>query len=424
MTLQSISVVIPAYNAAETIGAALDSACQQTVPPSEIIVIDDVSTDNTCAVVQKYIDDLPGECKIQIMLLRQRTNGGPAAARNAGIEVSRSEWIAFLDGDDCWLPHRLEVQLLIAAEYPNAALICSPTLPLKEDMPPPQECSAALYGANAQQTDFAPNVAPRWTPPPCEARTTKSVARGCTSQPCEARHPKSVARRCTAHPNVARRCTAQPAQRAGTPPQTLDSVLRTVGEVQPRTTPSGEVQPHTTPSGEVQPRATIVTLADFIYSNPVATSTVLVKRDILVELGGFDEQFRGPEDYDLWLRVVAEHKTLKTAEPLSLYRYVAGSLSMDDRTFLPQVLAVLDKAFSPGGVLHPYVGQRRRAYAEKYSSASWMAYNRGDRRTAFRHLARSYITYTGRIYPEERDPLLRIKLILRYLGLCSRERES
>jgi glycosyltransferase involved in cell wall biosynthesis len=88
---------------------------------------------------------------------------------------------------------------------------------------------------------------------------------------------------------------------------------------------------------------------------------------------------------------------------------------MDDRRFLPQVLAVMEKAFAPDGVLHNYSGQRKRAYAEKYSSASWMAFDRRARATALRLLLKSFITYPAKIHPEETDPLLRLKLLARYL---------
>jgi glycosyltransferase involved in cell wall biosynthesis len=323
MTTPSISVVIPAYNAEQTICAALDSVYEQAVLPAEIHVVDDVSTDRTTRIVREYITRHARNTPVVPTLHQQPTNGGPAAARNAGIAASRSDWIAFLDGDDMWLPHRLEVQLAIAAEHPDAALICSPTLPLKEDMAASQECSESSTHAR-----------------------------------------------------------------------------------------------------EVQPRATPLPLTAFIYANPVATSTVLIKRSALTEAGGFDEQFRGPEDYDLWLRIVAKHTVIKTEEPLSLYRHVPGSLSMDDRTFLPQIIAVLEKAFDSGGALFPYANRQKRSYAEKFSSASWMAFSRGARTTALRHLCRSYATYPRRIFPEERDPLLRIKLLLRYLGLYSGSRDT
>jgi hypothetical protein len=159
----------------------------------------------------------------------------------------------------------------------------------------------------------------------------------------------------------------------------------------------------------------ILSLAEFVAHNPIATSTVLVRRDVLLSLDGFDTQFCGPEDYDLWLRIVAEHKCLDLDVPLTRYRSTVGSLSMDERTFLPQVLRVLEKAFGEGGALSPHQEYRRRAYAEQYSSASWMAHNRGSNGVALRYLLTSWCYDMRRLHKEQTDPLLRLKLLCRYL---------
>src|SRR5580700_8639860 len=97
-TAPTISVVIPAYNAARFVGSAIESALAQTSTPLEVLVIDDGSRDDTAAVVQQYA--------APVGLLRQ-SNGGPASARNHGVRVARGEWIAFLDADDTWLPQKL-----------------------------------------------------------------------------------------------------------------------------------------------------------------------------------------------------------------------------------------------------------------------------------------------------------------------------
>ncbi len=109
------AVVIPAWNAAATITRALDSVFAQTHAPAEVIVIDDGSPDGDAliATLMRYGD--------RIRLLRQR-NAGPASARNYGVRVSRSPWIAFLDADDSWLPHKMERQLALAGE-PRAGLL-------------------------------------------------------------------------------------------------------------------------------------------------------------------------------------------------------------------------------------------------------------------------------------------------------------
>jgi GT2 family glycosyltransferase len=96
--LPRISVVIPAYNAATTIGQAIDSILAQTYPAHEVIVVDDGSADVTGDAVAAYGN--------RVIYLRQE-NAGPSAARNRGVQQARGEWIAFLDADDWYLPHRL-----------------------------------------------------------------------------------------------------------------------------------------------------------------------------------------------------------------------------------------------------------------------------------------------------------------------------
>ena len=97
----TISVVIPSYNNAAFIGHAIESALSQSVPPREVIVVDDGSTDHTADVLQQFGD--------RIVAVTQ-SNSGPAVARNSGIAIARGEWVAFLDGDDYWIPEKLELQ--------------------------------------------------------------------------------------------------------------------------------------------------------------------------------------------------------------------------------------------------------------------------------------------------------------------------
>jgi glycosyltransferase involved in cell wall biosynthesis len=123
--------------------------------------------------------------------------------------------------------------------------------------------------------------------------------------------------------------------------------------------------------------------------NPIATSTVLVNADLIKDSGGFDEQFCGPEDIDLWMRLVAKAPAAFLEVDLAWYEQRQGSLSMDDRTFMPQVLRVLEKAFAPTGVFHDRQELRRKALANQYWHASWMAFQRGSRTRALRHLIRA-----------------------------------
>ena len=99
--MPKLSVVIPNYNRATLIGETLDNVLAQTRPPDEVIVVDDGSTDNSVAIIERY-----GK---RVTLIRQ-ANAGPGAARNRGLAAARGELIQFMDSDDLWSLNKLEAQ--------------------------------------------------------------------------------------------------------------------------------------------------------------------------------------------------------------------------------------------------------------------------------------------------------------------------
>lgn len=105
-----ISVVIPCFNRRATLKRCLDSVMGQTFAAGEVIVVDDGSTDGTADWVSENFADVS---------LIQQENLGVSAARNAGIRNVRTEWIAFLDSDDLWLPEKLEKQVAALEEFPE-----------------------------------------------------------------------------------------------------------------------------------------------------------------------------------------------------------------------------------------------------------------------------------------------------------------
>jgi glycosyltransferase involved in cell wall biosynthesis len=108
-----ISVIIPCFNAQRYIAAAVRSVLAQDWPDLEVIVVDDGSSDRSAELVR---DTFP-----EVTLLRQ-TNQGVAAARNLGIRHSQSDWIAFLDADDIWLPGKLQAQWQLLSAQPTARM--------------------------------------------------------------------------------------------------------------------------------------------------------------------------------------------------------------------------------------------------------------------------------------------------------------
>ena len=105
----SVSVIIPAYNASGSVERAIRSAATQTLPPFEILVIDDCSTDNTMEVVQALAREIPS-----LRLCSTPVNGGPSVARNVGLRAAKGDWIGLLDADDAWKPGRLQRLLEVA----------------------------------------------------------------------------------------------------------------------------------------------------------------------------------------------------------------------------------------------------------------------------------------------------------------------
>jgi len=110
----SFSVIIPAYNAAATIGAAVESALAQTLPPHEVVVCDDGSTDELEAALGPYRD--------RIAFVRKE-NGGEGSAKDAASRVANGDFVVVLDADDSFLPERLEALAALARERPDLDIL-------------------------------------------------------------------------------------------------------------------------------------------------------------------------------------------------------------------------------------------------------------------------------------------------------------
>lgn len=112
-----VSVLIPNYNYANYIGEALESILNQTYSNFEIIVCDDGSTDNSCEVVNTYIQK---DSRIKLV---RKPNGGPASAWNAAYRESKGEIICLLDADDIWLDDKLQKVIDVFHAQPNVGLV-------------------------------------------------------------------------------------------------------------------------------------------------------------------------------------------------------------------------------------------------------------------------------------------------------------
>lgn len=114
--MSSIAVVIPTYNRSHVLGRALDSVLAQSLPPREVIVVDDGSDDETEQLVADNYPDV---------IYSYQKNLGVSAARNKGVSLTAAKWIAFLDSDDQWHPDKLEQQMQASVKYPDYRLIHS-----------------------------------------------------------------------------------------------------------------------------------------------------------------------------------------------------------------------------------------------------------------------------------------------------------
>lgn len=130
-TTGPVSVVIPCFRCSATIERAIESVACQSVLPTELILVEDASNDETLSEL----------CRLQnrfktgwIKIIRQSINSGAGNARNAGWDAAKSEYVAFLDADDAWHPNKLEIQLGVMSAYPDALITghrsaIGPTLP-------------------------------------------------------------------------------------------------------------------------------------------------------------------------------------------------------------------------------------------------------------------------------------------------------
>lgn len=118
---QRVTVVVPAYNAADSIVETLQTVSAQTFTDLEILVVDDGSKDNTAEVVEAYARQEP-----RLRLIRQ-ANGGVAAARNTGIRHASSAYIAPIDADDLWHSTRIEKHYEALEANTACAFVYSPS---------------------------------------------------------------------------------------------------------------------------------------------------------------------------------------------------------------------------------------------------------------------------------------------------------
>lgn len=115
-----VSVIVPVYNNASTLSETLDSISAQTYRPIQIVLVDDASDDGSFAFAKAYSQQHTTP-DLQFIVLNNTTNAGAGISRNNALKAATGDYIAFLDADDLWKPHKLTTQL-DAMKSHNAAV--------------------------------------------------------------------------------------------------------------------------------------------------------------------------------------------------------------------------------------------------------------------------------------------------------------
>jgi glycosyltransferase involved in cell wall biosynthesis len=230
-----VSAVIPAYNAVNNIDACLTSVFGQRFLPSvEVIVVNDGSTDGT---LEKLRSTSGLTCLTQ-------SNRGPAAARNSGILHAQGEYIAFLDADDLWPESKLQKQIELLQQYPDAAMCFGDCRQFRDAHWWPH----TLF----EEGGFGEGSWGQW-------------------------------------------------------PYVHDAYTR------------------------------------LLRNNFITTGSVVVRRQVLAELGGFDERLGLVEDLELWLRIARHHPIIWCRDVCLLRRRHAGNLSREAEAMSLAYLEVLKR---------------------------------------------------------------------------------
>ena len=121
-----VSCIIIFLNEEKYLAEAIESVIAQSYGRWELLLVDDGSTDGSEAIARSYCERFPK--KIRYLTHEGRRNRGMSATRNLGLRSARGEYVAFLDGDDCWYPDKLERQVALFGEHPEAVMVCGATL--------------------------------------------------------------------------------------------------------------------------------------------------------------------------------------------------------------------------------------------------------------------------------------------------------
>ncbi len=146
-----VSVIIPSYNCAPYIRETIDSVLSQSFSDLELLVVDDASTDETCQIVESY--------GAAVRLIRHATNVQVCASRNHGLREARGQYVCFMDHDDYWFPDKLDSQVRLLEQHPEAGVVFSEfTLWFPDgngQFPAPHTFRSALGAGDGTDPDYS-----------------------------------------------------------------------------------------------------------------------------------------------------------------------------------------------------------------------------------------------------------------------------
>lgn len=116
-TYPLVTVIMAVYNGGAFLAAAIESALRQTYSNLELVIVDDCSSDDSVLIIERYLPDS------RIVFVRNDHNVGVAASRNRALTLAKGELVTFLDQDDIWLPHKLEIQVAAIQSHPEVGLM-------------------------------------------------------------------------------------------------------------------------------------------------------------------------------------------------------------------------------------------------------------------------------------------------------------
>jgi hypothetical protein len=160
-------------------------------------------------------------------------------------------------------------------------------------------------------------------------------------------------------------------------------------------------------------------MPELVIENFIGTSSVMIKKDIFSEFGGFNTALSALEDWDLWLRVATKYEISYTSKVLGHYRVHAESVTRSSRRTMPQHIALINRIFADDGVAHQFQPLKTKTLVKSYQINSYVSEQEGDFSFAIYCALRAVLAQPWRLKLYSRLYKLPVKMLLSYLGIAT-----